>query len=205
MGSIYEKLEQKGKLEVEEIINEAKNKAKMLQEKMMSEAKLDIQKIVDKDLIKNANLVKTKSTEIEQQAKQKILAKKKEMIDLAIKNVYHKIQNMSDNDFAKLTIKILSKETLKGNEVLKVAKHDLPKYIKLFTNGKLDNGVYHLDKINQQLKKGNLTLSNDTINIDGGFIIYGDNYDIDHSYQMMLNDLKNKYEAEIAHILFDEE
>jgi vacuolar-type H+-ATPase subunit E/Vma4 len=99
---------------------------------------------------------------------------------------------------------MIKADELHGNEVLKVSQNDQARYLRLFTTGRLTDNYYLLDKLCGFLGKPSyqLKLSKETIKIDGGFVIVGDSYDIDHSYQTMFENLKEQYESEIAQMLF---
>jgi vacuolar-type H+-ATPase subunit E/Vma4 len=101
--------------------------------------------------------------------------------------------------------KMILNENIKGNETLVVAQKDQTKFIHLFSSGKLVNDCYVLDKLNSLLgdSKHQLRLAKNYANIDGGFIIIGESYDIDVSYQTLLNSIKENFESQIAKMLFE--
>ena len=50
-----------------------------------------------------------------------------------------------------------------------------------------------------------ITLSNDSVDIVGGFIIACEYFDIDNSYEVILNNLSEELETTIAEMLFKSE
>lgn len=205
MSSIYEKIEQRGKSEAEAMLLSGEEKAKAIENAMINQANKEIDKIFTDVKKINENLIMTKGTEIEQKAKQATLAKKKNIIDNVIKEANDRLKNLDDDEIKKLVVKMLLSEKINGDETLMVSKKDHAKYLSLFSSEKKSGDVV-LDKLNKLLKnnKYHLKLSKDSANIDGGFIVVGESYDVDHSYNTMLLHFKEKYEAQIACILFDD-
>jgi V/A-type H+-transporting ATPase subunit E len=203
--SIYEKIEIKGEQDVKKIYASGEEKAKVLEETILNDANSKIDQLIKKCIERNENKIQTKTTEFDQQAKQKFLFKKKETIDKVIHLVHLKLNQLNDEMLIKLIVKLIQTEDIQGNEVIKVSKEDHSRYVRLFSSGKLINDNYLLDNLNQYLKneKYQIKLAKEYADINGGFIIIGENYDIDHSYQTMLENMKEKYETEIAKLLFD--
>ncbi len=197
-SSIYQKIEAKGKEEAQKILNEGKEQAKALQKGIDASFLAEYEKAIEDAKRANAEFLKTKITQIEQAAKQESLTAKKAFIEKVIQGAHEQMKKMSDNDLKALVIKTIKGDAIEGNETVQVSKSDYSKYQKLFaTQGD------KLDVLNKELGKGyDLKLSKEPADIDGGFILVGKTYDIDHSYVAMLEDLKEENEAELAKILF---
>jgi V/A-type H+-transporting ATPase subunit E len=204
--SIYEKIEQKGNADASEIYRIGQEKAKQLEESMISEAQAEIDKKLEKAKNAEANRVKTKNAAFEQNAKQQILLKKKDLIDRSFELALGKLNSLADQELSLLVSGLLNRETIRGDEIIRVSVNDFLRYRKLFSSGKIDNGYYVLDKLNDLLKKDcQLKLSDNPADIDGGFLIIGSDFDIDLSFRTLLEDLKEKNEIFIAKLLFENE
>jgi vacuolar-type H+-ATPase subunit E/Vma4 len=205
-NSIYERIENKGQNDALEIKRIGAEKAKQIEVSTLETAEKDIEKILLKVKSKGEVLLKTKKTEFLQKAKQRSLLKKKELINTVFQEALDKLNSLKDEDLVKLVEKLILADNIVGNEIVKVNNDDYPRYLKLFSSGKLVNGLISLDKLNLKLKdqKYQLRLSNENVNIKGGFIIIGDAYDIDHSYETILSTINDKYETELASMMFKE-
>lgn len=201
-SSIYTKIEEKGKLEAQEIVKAGEEKAAALKKSIEEGYEREYKKLIDNATRSNADNLKTKLTQVDQSAKQKSLAIKKEAIDKVIEKVHEKMMKLSDKELTELVVKVISQDSIQGNEVIKVSKDEYSKYLKLFASGK-EGEVVELDVLNKKLGKGySLKLSKEPVDIKGGFVIVGERYDVDHSYKVLLEDLKEKEEAEVAELLF---
>lgn len=202
MANIYEKIEEKGKLEAKEIIKAGEAKAKELAKSITDGYDKEYKKIIDDATRANADYLKTRLTQVDQSAKQKSLFAKKEAINKVVEEVHKKMMKITDKELEALVVRVLSNDAIQGNEIVKVSKADHSKYLKLFATAKEGDNV-ELDKLNAKLGKGyKLVLSKEAADIEGGFILVGKRYDVDHSYKVLLEDLREKNEAEIAAMLF---
>jgi V/A-type H+-transporting ATPase subunit E len=203
--SIYDKIIDKGSLDASEILNLGKQKVEALRKAIISEAKAEADKKLEINEKANQDKIKAMTTAFERLAKKEILFKKKQLIDDTFTLALNKLKKMSDSELATFVKKYILAETLTGNEVLKVNKADYGRYLSLFSSEKPSNMVT-LDKLNSILgDKYQLKLSSEYVNIDGGFIIVSEHFDIDLSFNSILNIIKEKNETEIANILYNEE
>lgn len=199
-SSIYEKIEEKAKLEAETIIEEAKTKANEVTTSILDEANVKATDIINNINEKTADLLKSALTSNEQTNKQELLAHKKELIHSVFLKVLNKLNTLDDESYSKLIVKLIKGESIKKNEVMYVNKADLARYNKLFS---INNG--DLAKLNKLLGDDyNLSLSSDTLDILGGFILKNDSFDCDDSFEVLLKDLEASLESTIANILFNE-
>lgn len=198
-SSIYEKIEKQGALEAEEIYQNGVLKALEYEKKMLNEAQAEIDKEINKHLERNADRVKTKVTEIEQKAKQRSLGKKKALIEEAFNAALQKLKALNDEDLTKFVKQLVQNDHLTTEDIIMVNKQDHSRYVKLFSTGKMANGLYILDKLN------NARLANEYASIEGGFIVVGKKFDINHSFETLLNTIREQDESIIAKMLFTEE
>lgn len=202
-GSVYDKIINKGKLEAEEIIAQGTQKANNITDQVMQETDKKINLLLDEARIKNEDLIKTRLAEAEQNKKQNVLANKKQIIKDVFNEALNRLLMLNDEDLKELVINYLKKANIKGNEIIRVNQKDYNKYQKLFSSKQNNN----LDLLNKMLNidKGKLTLDEQFANIKGGFIIISDYFDIDNSFETILETLEGDLETTIASKLFGSE
>ena len=199
-SSIYEKIENKGALDAAKIREDGSNLATLQMQEAIDKANREIENLKEKQLKINNEKIKTKSTQIEQLAKQRTLFEKKKLIDETFERALKKLQELKDDELTNLVVKLLLQDFLDGDETIIVSKDDYKKYAKLFSSK--SNGT-ELDILNKKLGNNfKLKLSNEPANINGGFIVIGRTYDINHSFTAILNEIKEKTEADVAVALF---
>lgn len=204
--NLYDKIVEKGITEAEVIYRSGEAKTKQIIDEALTEAQKEADKIITDVKRRADDRIKTKTIEFEQQAKHNLLKKKKELIDQVFLAVIKKLKGLPDDKFTSLTVKMLKTEKLVGNEVLKVAADEIERYRGLFSLEKNKNEFYSLDKLNTLLGPNyHLKLSAAPVDIDGGFLVVGKEYDVDLSYRSLLTIIKEKYEPEIAKIIFQAE
>lgn len=201
--SIYEKIENKGALDAKKIKEAGEDKAQLQMQEAEAEAKRDIDNLISKTINANNEKIKTKITEFEQTAKKSTLSIKKSLIDEVFNNALAELQKLDGESLSKFVINLLKKDQLSGDEVMLVTKQDLNKYLKIFSSGKASKNEYDLDLLNKKIGNNHqLKLRVIDENINGGFIIEGKTFDINHSFPAILKQAITANEAEIAKALF---
>lgn len=201
-SSIYEKIVNKGASDAAEINRIGQEKAQELEEKALKEVQVEINQLLDKAHNASAEKIKTRATQIEQYARQRSLLRKKELIKDTFNVALEQLKKIDDDTFKKFVTKLLMKDGLVGNEIIKVAKNDYDRFLKLFSNGRKYDNYYLIDKA---LPDYQLKLDPNPLDLDGGFLVFGENFDIDHSYQSIIKTIAEQYETEVAKILFEGE
>ena len=199
-GSVYDKIIALGEEDAFKIKQEGEEKAKNITEQIMAEVKEKIEQMIEEAKLKNEDAVKTKLAELEQNKKQEVLASQKKIIKDVFNVVLDKLCNMNDDDLNSFVVSYLKKSELKEDVVIKVSKNEYERYIKLFSKEKSNN----LDKLTSSFGH-NVVLSNDVLSIKGGFIIEGSYFDIDNSYEVILDNLSSSLETKVAEMLFRSE
>ncbi len=201
-SSIYEKIENKGAQDALEINRIGQERATELEETTLQEVQEEIAQMISKAERASEERIITRSTQIEQQARGRSLLRKKEIIKETFQAALEELKKLNNESFKKLVINLIKKDGLTGNEVIKVAKSDFDRFLRIFSNGKKVDNYYIIDRISDTYQ---LRLSPDALDIDGGFFVIGENFDIDHSYQSIISNAADYYETEVAKILFDGE
>lgn len=197
-SSIYEKIVIKGQDQSAKILQEGRKKAHEYHDEELVNAENQIDTLRKKHHEKNQDKMKTKLTEIEQKAKQTSLGKKKLLIDNVFLLAKDKLVKLDDAQLSSFVMKKIEDEVLHGGEEIMVSKNDYERYLKIFSSGVKKNGKYVLDKI----KKHELLLSDKPALISGGFIIVGKDFDLNYSFESILDNLKEKHEPVVANIMF---
>ena len=188
---MYNKIIEKAEAEASRIKENGELKARKLTDELLNETQEKINQMVDEAKIKNADLIKTKTAEFDQTLKQQVLSNQKELIKETFDYALKKLVKMNDEELKKFIIISLHKSGLTGDVVLKVNKDDYNRYYNIIKKVSFDN-----------MK---LTLSSESANIKGGFIIEGKYFDLDNSYEVILKNLSEELETKIAQMLFKNE
>lgn len=196
-GSVYDKIIANSKEEALAIKEQGKLKADSITEQIMKETDLRMSQVREDAKKKCENNIKVALASLEQNKKQKVLNHKKSLIKDTFKEVLNQLLNLNDQDLIKYVNNNLLKNKLDGGETILVNSNDYQRYLKLFsTNSSV------LDKILDN--KYQLILGKSPVDIKGGFIIESKYYDIDCSYEAILNALEETLETELAGKLFSE-
>lgn len=194
-GSVYDKIIATSKEEALVIKEQGKLKADSITEQIMKETDLRMSQVKLDAKKKCENNIKVAQASLEQTKKQKVLNHKKQLIQDTFKEVLNQLLNLDDQDLIKYVTNNLSQNKLNGGETILVNSNDYQRYLKLFST---NNQV--LDKILDN--KYQLILGKNHVDIKGGFIIESEYYDIDCSYETILNTLEDTMETELAEMLF---
>lgn len=202
-SSIYEKIENKGAVEAQKIKDAGVEQANLQRQEKLDAANRDIEILIQKTISSNNEKIKTKVTQFEQDAKKSTLLNKKKLIDDVFNISLSKLQELDNKDLFQFVLNLLKADELNGDEVLKVSKTDYDKYMKVFSTSKKADKEIELDLLNSSLGKNHqLKLSNEPVEINGGFVVIGKSFDINHSYVAILNQVREANEPQIAKLLF---
>lgn len=197
---LEKKILENAKLDYDEILAAAKKEAKEERDYIVSEVKNDFD-IKLKHVQKEANKeIRTKERLLAFETKQAELFAKQSVLEHIFNRVRESLLKLEGKDLLDYVIKNLKEETLVGNEIMYTNKTDYDKYLKaLSTNKKSD--LVDLDLLNKALNT-NYKLSNKHVDIKGGFILEGIDFDLNFALEEVINKLRNKYEREIVKELF---
>lgn len=178
-----------------EILNEANIKSDAIIKNKIEEAKIKASSILEKASIESKiirnRIISKNDLEIRNkklEAKQKVISS---VFDTAKKN----LENMNFKDFTKFFKSAIYYLDLNGDEEIILSEND---------KAKLPSDI--LQEINNELKAknklGNLTYSNKSYKVHGGFIISKKGIEINYSFEELVDSLKYELEFEIGKILF---
>lgn len=178
-------IESNARLKGEEIINQARIKADEIMNNMKAKAQRDGQERKER-LISRAQL----------DARNEILFAKQEAIDRVFENVADRIRKMSDEDYFSFIMNMLLSNVETGDEEIIFSKEDKKRVQPSFIT--IAN-----DKLKTAGKKGLLKISDETRNIESGFILAKDGLEINCSIESQIRLLRDSLEGEIASLLFE--
>lgn len=166
------KILEKAKKEAETVINKAKEQSAKIME--------------NESILSNAEAEKAKGKEIsgaEMEAKKMILATKQSCIKMALDRVKQKLSELSDKEYVDMIVTMMNTAE-KGEEVIFSQK----------------------DKQNEMLMakmaENQVTVSNETRPLDGGFIVKKGEIEYNYSFEAILTVEKENIEQIAAEILF---
>ena len=130
---------------------------------------------------------------------------KKELLDQVFSESSKKLDELKDDEYRNLIVNLLKNEKLSGDETIKVAKKDFDRYIKLFDGKKNKNGEIVLTFFSRLFDNDyQIILSSESATIIGGLIVEREDYDLDLSFESLLQGIRDNYEPELAKMLFSE-
>ena len=192
---IKEKILSDAKLDTEKIILQAESKANDILEKGKKEAET-IRKSIMTLHMQDGSLKKNKIlTDANLNARKTILNEKQIIIESVFDSSLEKIINMDDKEYCKYIKNLLMSNIENGNEIVSVSQRDKNRIDKKF-----------IEQLNVELKKngkaGNIKLDNDFANIKGGVIISSGDIKKNISLEFLIIKAKEKYEMKISQHLF---
>lgn len=182
------------KADVKATKDQTKKQIKQLKDKSSADIKKQIDAL-NKDTSKRAEELKRREkTIMDVEIRRNNLMVKREMVDKAFDMAYDSLCNLKSADYDEIVIKMMLEAVESGNEEV-VAGTDKKVSQKL------------VDDVNKKLESekrtGKLTLSKDTGDFAGGFVLRKDGIETNCTFGMLINQLKPQIEGEVANLLFN--
>lgn len=196
MSKLEEKILKKGELIVEGILSKANEDANLLYQRLIDEAKKDLEQNFLKESLKLTNQVDRKKLDSERAIRDEVALAKQKLIENIFNEIKLFLKSLDGKDLFNYVVKAIKKETIERNETIFVSKHEYSKYAKILSSksGKL----VEADLLNKALGEGyELKLSNVPAPIPSGFMLEGKDYDLNFSYEETLEKLSQTYEKKI--------
>lgn len=198
--TIYEKINLKGKLEIEKINSNKEIEIKKLQKEIVGKATKDQLARVDKATSDAAKLINHKERLVDLEKRQALLTSKQEILDDIFNEVLNRLNLLEGKELLTFVTNLIKKENDFGDEVIYVSEKNYDKYLKaLSTNKKAD--LVELDLLNKKLK-ANFKLSNESVSVDEGFLITGKDFDLNFTFSDIVLNTRKVQEKAIADKLF---
>lgn len=202
--TIYDKIIDKGKEDAKVILADGLKKLEQLKLEKIEEAKNKQKDELKKQEALNQSKKQAALINARREAKKEEIKLKQALLKETVSDAVAKLDNLKQNELFDFVLKLVKEDNLSGKEVIYVNKKDYSKYLATFSSKK-EGDLVELDKLNNALgKKYELKLSNKAMNLDGGFYIVSEKYDINHSYSALVDNFLAKLEADLNKILFSE-
>lgn len=202
--TIYDKIIDKGKEDAKVILADGLKKLEQLKLEKIEEAKNKQKEELKKQEALNQSKKQAALINARREAKKSEIKLKQALLKETVKEAVAKLDNLKQNELFDFVLKLVKEDDLSGKEVIYVNKKDYSKYLATLSSKK-EGDLVELDKLNNALgKKFELRLSNKPKDLDGGFYIVSEKYDINHSYSALVDNLLAKLEADLNKILFSE-
>ena len=187
--TVTTKIEEKARAAAEAIIAEAKEKAEKEREITLSNAKERAAKMLENSK-QNADIAERGRAQADAlNNKLGVLGAKRQMLDIARNDAKAKLANINETEFVRIFKKYISESNLSGSfELLPAEIHrDFCK-----------NSIAEFEKCGIKI-----TMSENNAPFDTGFMLASENYDVEFSFDAILDAVFEKSEKEIADILFE--
>jgi len=202
--TIYDKIIDKGKEDAKVILADGLKKLEQLKLEKIEEAKNKQKDELKKQEALNQSKKQAALINARREAKKSEIKLKQALLKETVKEAVAKLDNLKQNELFDFVLKLVKEDDLSGKEIIYVNKKDYSKYLATFSSKK-EGDLVELDKLNNALgKKFELKLSKKPKDLDGGFYIVSEKYDINHSYSALVDNLLAKLEADLNKILFSE-
>jgi len=202
--TIYDKIIDKGKEDAKVILADGLKKLEQLKLEQIEEAKNKQKEELKKQEALNQSKKQAALINARREAKKEEIKLKQALLKETVEEAVAKLDNLKQNELFDFVLKLVKEDDLSGKEIIYVNKKDYSKYLATLSSKK-EGDLVELDKLNNALgKKFELRLSNKPKDLDGGFYIVSEKYDINHSYSALVDNLLAKLEADLNKILFSE-
>ena len=196
-----EKLKQKilsdGEAEARKILQEGEAEASLIRDEAQAEADKATSQYHAKADADAAEHIRRQTSLRELEARKAVLAEKGRLMEEVFDKVLKSLREKDRAGGYGLTRDLLLKEIETGTEEIIVAPDDRKAIDKAF-----------IDSINVEIvkagKKGEITLSDETKDIRGGFILRRGRVELNSSFDTLLTMLRDDVETKVAAILFGE-
>jgi len=152
--------------------------------------------VIIENALKNADEMKKRAISVAELEARKIKLKaKQEIITSVFEKAITALNSLPAETYAKILCNMIISSVAKGNEEVVLSIRDKERLGKEF-----------IDDINRKLAekglKGDLRLSEQTANINGGFILKSGDIEMNNSFDALIKMKRNELEPEIIKILF---
>lgn len=196
MSKLEEKILSKGKMEVQTILESAKQEAEKLYDSLIQKAESDLKLQKDKTLKRLELSVERIRLDSKREIRDEVALSKQKLISSIFNELSTYLANISPDEFFGYVKQSILGENVLGDEVIALAKADYQKYIgKLSTKS---GDLVEADLLNQALgKKYQFKVTKSDMLVDSGFLLMGKEFDLNFSFKETLDKLAAKYEKTI--------
>jgi len=194
LDRVQARIIEKANLEASKIIEETKAEIYKEIENFRKEQELKFEEAKKKVFIDLGNTLKMKLDVERINLERADLIEKREILDALFRKVEEELLSINSDQYFRFLSSLLKRDIPAGKSTIFLNKKDSETYGKKLSN---------LLKKELGESKGSV-ISEQTVDIKGGCIIKGEEVEINDSIEVILEDLKEKYEIEISKELFKE-
>lgn len=181
-----DRIKKRASAAADEVIKRAQEEAQALRSQALEKAKSEAEQ-------RRERIISTARLDL----RKELLAEKQNAIDAAFREAVESLLNMEDEEYLEVVKGMILSNVQTGDEELILSERDRDRL-----------GEELLEKVNRELtksgRKGNLTLSQDTYDMLGGFVLRRDNIELNSSFESLFKSFREELELEVSRILFPE-
>jgi vacuolar-type H+-ATPase subunit E/Vma4 len=194
LDKVHARIIEKANLETSKIIEEVKADIDKEIENFRKEQELKFEEAKKKVFINLGNQLKMKLDVERINLERADLIEKREILDALFRKVEEELLSINSDQYFKFLSSLLKRDIPAGKSTIFLNKKDLEAYGKKLSNF-----------LKKELSKSRESvISEQNVDIKGSCIIKGEEVEINDSIEVILEDLKKKYEIEISKELFKE-
>jgi V/A-type H+-transporting ATPase subunit E len=193
INNLTSKILQDAEAKKEVILSEAEKEKNKILSKKQEEAKVMENIIIEKAEKEAVSRKERIISSAKLEARNEKLKAKQEVISGIFESSIENLCSISDNEFKDFVRLSILNTNIEGEQ-------------KIILNNKFNKIIDEsfLSEINKELKlKANVTLSEETRNFKGGFILEKDGIEINNTFEALVNSLKDDLSQEVARVLFN--
>lgn len=200
MSKLEEKIIQKGQSIIESINLSAKHESEALKHRLIEEAKADLEVQLHKAQQKAKAQVEQAKQEGIRSLRDEVAISKQQLIESIFTALKEELKHLNKEDYFNYVVRSIQNQAIDKTEEIQVNKKEYALYQSILSTKKGD--LVEADLLNQKLGKDyQLKLSNTPAQIESGFMLVGKLYDLNFSFENLLESLTKKYEKTIYEAL----
>lgn len=192
---LVDRILKEGRQRADEITSNGQKKADEIIENAKQEAQKKVEAIEQKAREDAQEIKRRVRAVAEMEMRKDILAVKQQLMDQVFDQAMEQLKNLSTEEYQNMLLNLFIKTVDTGQEQVIIASGDHERVNQQF-----------IDRVNQTLieqgKTGNLTLSGESRDIKGGFILKSGGVEINNSFEAILRMEREELEPKVAEILF---
>lgn len=200
MSKLEEKIIQKGQSIIDAINLSAKEESEALKHRLIEEAKADLEDQLRKAEEKTKAQVEQAKQEGMRALRDEVAISKQQLIESIFTALKEELKHLNKEDYFNYVVRSIQNQSIDKTEEIQVNKKEYALYQSILSTKKGD--LVEADLLNQKLGKDyQLKLSNTPAQIESGFMLVGKLYDLNFSFENLLESLTKKYEKTIYEAL----
>lgn len=194
-NKLREKILAEAGSQAEEVLEEARKKAEAIIAKGEEEAAAKKESVLQQARAMGEERRRRAQTIAELDARKAILAAKEELIEDTFRQALERLKGLDQKQYEDVIYPMLLAAAQTGAEEIIASPADAGKFTPELL-GRVNQAL------KEQSKQGNLTLSGETREMQGGFILRSGDVEINNSFDSILRMQRDELEPEVAAILF---